>query len=370
MKKNSTVLRYIRETDKVLLLLCFIASVFSVLCLMGIANTFSSITRPMKMQALASILGIGIALIISSIDYHTLAGLWKIHMPLAIVLVLATFIFGMQRAGADDRAWLILPGGLSFQPSEILKLSFILTFALHLSLVHAHINKLTTLALLCLHGAVPVLLIHIQGDDGTAMVFAFIFICMLFAAGLSWKYIAAAVGVLAVFAPIAWFKILNYDQKQRILVLFNPGSNDAVETQQLLGRIAIGSGKIFGVGLFSGEHQYVPEMYNDFIFSFIGNALGFLGCMGTIFLLIFIAVRMLMTGMKSQDALGRFICVGIFAIIAFQTIINVGMNLSLLPVIGIPLPFISGGGTAAVMTYAGVGLVLSVYRFNRKQLFL
>lgn len=274
MKKNSTILRYIRETDKVLLLLCLIASVFSVLCLMGIANTFSSITRPMKMQALASVLGIGLALIISSIDYHTLAALWKIHMPLSLVLVIATLIFGMQRAGADDKAWLMLPGGLSFQPSEILKLSFVLTFALHLSLVHSHVNKLSTLALLCLHGAVPVLLIHIQGDDGTAMVFAFIFICMLFAAGLSWKYIVAAIGTIAAFIPIAWFYILNYDQKQRILVLFNPGSNDAVETQQLLGRIAIGSGKIFGVGLFSGEHQYVPEMYNDFIFSFIGNALG------------------------------------------------------------------------------------------------
>lgn len=370
MKKNSTIIRYYKETDKILLLLCLIASVFSILCLMGIANTFSSITRPMKMQILASILGIFVALIISSIDYHTLAGLWKIHMPLSIILVIATLIFGMQRAGADDKAWLILPGGLSFQPSEILKLSFILTFALHLSLVHENVNRLSNLALLCLHGAFPVVLIHIQGDDGTAMVFAFIFICMLFAAGLSWKYIVAAFGALAIFIPIAWFKILNYDQKQRILVLFNPGSNDAVETQQLLGKIAIGSGKIFGVGLFSGEHQYVPEMYNDFIFAFIGNALGFLGCIGTILLLVLLAVRMLMTGLKSQDALGRFICVGFFAIIAFQTVINIGMNLSLLPVIGIPLPFISGGGTSVVMTYAGVGLVLSVYRFNRKQLFL
>lgn len=370
MKKKSIIFRYIRETDKVLLLLCLIASVFSIFCLMGIANTFSSITRPMKMQVIASVLGVGVALIISAIDYHSLAALWKIHMPLSVLLVVATLIFGMQREGADDRAWLMLPGGLSIQPSEILKLSFVLTFALHLSLVHNHVNKLSTLVLLCLHGAAPVLLIHIQGDDGTAMVFAFLFICMLFSAGLSWKYIAAAFGALAVFVPIVWFKILNYDQKQRILVLFNPGSNEAVETQQLLGRIAIGSGKIFGVGLFSGEHQYVPEMYNDFIFSFIGNALGFLGCIGTLLLLVLIAVRMLMTGLKSQDALGRFICVGIFAIIAFQTVINVGMNLSLLPVIGIPLPLISGGGTSLVMTYAGIGLVLSVYRFNRKQLFV
>ncbi len=141
MKKNSTIIRYFKETDKILLLLCLIASVFSILCLMGIANTFSSITRPMKMQILASILGIFVALIISSIDYHTLAGLWKIHMPLSIILVIATLIFGMQRAGADDKAWLILPGGLSFQPSEILKLSFILTFALHLSLVHENVGE-------------------------------------------------------------------------------------------------------------------------------------------------------------------------------------------------------------------------------------
>ena len=180
MKKKSIILRYIRETDKVLLLLCLIASAFSILCLMGIANTFSSITRPMKMQVLASVIGVGVALIISSIDYHSLAALWKIHMPLSVLLVLATLIFGMQRDGADDKAWLMLPGGLSIQPSEILKLSFVLTFALHLSLVQHTVNRLSTLALLCLHGAVPVLLIHIQGDDGTAMVFAFIFICMLF----------------------------------------------------------------------------------------------------------------------------------------------------------------------------------------------
>ena len=284
-----------------------------------------------------------------------------------------TYFFGEQRVeSVDDQAWLPIPFlGISFQPSELLKIAFILTFALHLEKVGDDIKNIKNLLLLCLHGAFPVLLVHFQGDDGTALIFLLIFLSMLFSAGIQWRYIAIAGAALVIAAPLAWLYLMSNDQKLRILALFIPDlDTNGILYQQYNAKIAIGSGGGFGEGLFIGEHVYVPEIHNDFIFSFVGQSLGFVGCMSVILLLFFICTRLLVFSRRSNDLLGGYICIGVFATIAFQSIVNIGMNLSILPVIGVTLPFFSYGGTSVTTLYMGIGLALSVYIHNKDHLFL
>ena len=166
-------------------------------------------------------------------------------------------------------------------------------------------------------------------------------------------------------------KVFKNYQYQRIMALFHmddPAYAD-ITLQQNKGLISIGAGRIFGRGLFNEYHNYVPKAENDFIFSYIAESIGFVGCVLVLGALFAIAIKTLTTGLRSQDKLGTYICTGVFAAMAWQVIINLGMNLAVLPVIGVTLPFFSGGGTSALMMYLCVGLVLSVYMHNKKSLF-
>ncbi len=374
MKKIWHVLvRYFKETDKIILLLCFVCSAYSVLLMCGIHHSGMATIRAVQMQIITSLLGLVAAMIISSFDYHFLSKLWKLYYPVCIGLVVLTYFFGEQRVeSVDDKAWLPIPFlGINFQPSELLKIAFILTFALHLEKVGEGIKDIKNLLFLCVHGAIPCLLIHFQGDDGTALIFLFIFLSMLFSAGIQLRYIIIAGSALIVAAPLAWLYLLSSDQKLRILALFIPDlDTNGILYQQYNAKIAIGSGGGFGEGLFIGEHVYVPEIHNDFIFSFVGQSLGFVGCISVIFLLFLICGRLLNFSRKANDLLGGYICIGVFATIAFQSIVNIGMNLSILPVIGVTLPFFSYGGTSVTTLYMGIGLALSVYMHNKEHLFM
>ena len=367
------LVRYWKETDKILLFLCLVCSVYSIVLMCGIHHSDMATARAVKMQIVTSAMGLVAAVVISSFDYHFLSKLWKLYYPVCIGLVMLTYFFGEQRVeSVDDQAWLPIPFlGISFQPSELLKIAFILTFALHLEKVGDDIKNIKNLLLLCLHGAFPVLLVHFQGDDGTALIFLLIFLSMLFSAGIQWRYIAIAGVALVIAAPLAWLYLMSNDQKLRVLALFIPDlDTNGILYQQSNAKIAIGSGGGFGEGLFIGEHVYVPEIHNDFIFSFVGQSLGFVGCMSVILLLFFICTRLLVFSRRSNDSLGGYICIGVFATIAFQSIVNIGMNLSILPVIGVTLPFFSYGGTSVTTLYMGIGLALSVYIHNKDHLFL
>ncbi|MBC8585778.1 FtsW/RodA/SpoVE family cell cycle protein [Youxingia wuxianensis] len=368
------ILTYIKQTDIYLWFLCLGLSAFSLLLISGIA--YSGVMpevglRKVLVQCAASGLGALTAVFMSKIDYHTMGRLWKIHVPAVYFLVLLTFIIGTQRMeGVDDKAWLSLPFGLSIQPAELLKISFIITFAYHLFRSRERLNAPQNVLLLCIHGAIPTLLVHLQGDDGTALVFAIIFVCMMFAAGLSWKYIVPAFLALGAALPLVWTQVMSNDQKMRILALFQPDKyRQGIMYQQYNAKLAIGSGKVWGKGIFTPDHKYVPEMHNDFIFSFIGESLGFVGCLAVVVVIILLCIKLLLCAGETQDLQGKLICVGVFAMIAFQSIINIGMCLSLLPVIGITLPFLSSGGTSVLASYMGIGLVLSVYMHGDKNLF-
>ena len=355
---------YIRETDKILLLLAFAASSYGCLAVLS-ATAYTDSLRQFIMQFIAMTVGIVVAVVISNFDYKTFQKFWPLAVMVGLVPVLLTFFIGFAPEGTDDKAWLLLPGGISFQPAELLKICFIITFSTHLSKVKKSINKLKTLIPILLHGAVPVVLIHFQGDDGTALVFAVMFVFMLFSAGLKLRYFIIAFTAALAASPLIYFFVMDETHRKRIQNIFNLEADlQGGGYQQWMGRIALANGGITGQGLFKGEltqSEGVPKGYNDFIFVSIGEELGLLGCLAVLILLTAICIRCIRVGRMSSDDSGMYIAVGVFAMIFAQSVINIGMCISVLPVIGITLPFFSAGGSSLLCLMCGIGLVLSVY---------
>ncbi len=355
---------YMRECNKLLLFLSILAATFGCVAVLS-ATRASGGTRQFFMQFFCMVLGIFVVIALSQFDYRRIARFWPIIAAGSLGLVFLTFLIGYAPGNTDDKAWIAV-GGITFQPSELLKIAFAITFALHLGNVKSEINKIKNVFLLCIHGAIPVVLIHIQGDDGTALVFAIMFLSMMFAAGLKVWYWVSAFGAALVAAPLAYFFLLNDDQRERIISVFNLEADPlGAGYQQAQGRAALANGGFFGQGLFSGSltqtKNGIPEGHNDFIFTCIGEELGMVGCLAVVLLLLGICLRILKISRSTSDDLGKFICVGIFAMFAAQTIINLGMCLSLLPVIGVTLPLFSAGGTSLVCLFLGLGIVMSVH---------
>ena len=366
---------FVRESDKILLLLTFFASAYGCIAVYSSTNYMGS-ARPFIVQSLSMIVGIIVACVISTIDFEKFLNKWYLFAAVGLIPVLLTFFIGFAPEGTDDKAWLNF-GFTTFQPSELLKICFVITFAMHLGRVKKNINKLKYLLPVCIHGAAPVLLIFIQGDAGTALVFAVMVIFMLMAAGVSWKYFVGAFSAAIVASPIAYFLILNDEHRERILNMFDVNADiKGVGWQQYCGRMALANGGWFGEGYLQGTRTQlgkagIPEGHNDFIFVTIGEELGFLGCAAVLILLIAICIRCLKVAKLCAKDEGKYMCVGIFSMLFAQIVINIGMCTSITPVIGVTLPFFSAGGTSLLCLFLGVGLVLSVYMHrNSRTLYL
>ena len=402
-----SIQRYWKRTDKTYLLLCILSSSFAVLALsswaakQGSGFALDDVTgqivgigdyRRAMVQAGAAAIGLFVAVLLSNIDYRSLVKVWPVHVAVTWGMVLPTLFIrnvtvgpltiGYNAGDTDNYSWYKL-GGFTLQPTELAKISFILTFAMHLNNVRGKINEPKELGKLLLHMLVPILIIHIQGDDGTAIIYGIIACCMMFSAGLSWKYIIGAISAAAAAVAVAFGffsdKIGKGYQWYRILAVIDPENKTGwapseavwknIIYQQQRGEIALGSGGIFGNGIFGGSYYSVPNAHNDFVLSWIGNATGFVGCCVVLGILFALVCKTFATGARSEDLLGSFICAGIGGALMAQIAVNVGMNLRVLPVIGVTLPFYSAGGSSVLMLYICVGLVLSVYMHNTKKLF-
>ena len=359
----SRIADFIRETDKLMLALCGLCSLYGCVAVLSSTRYLGSV-RPFAVQIISMLLGISVAVVIANIDFEHFIKNWKIAAVLGVVPVVLTFFIGFAPEGTDDKAWLNLDF-TTFQPAELLKICFIVTFSAHLSAVKDRINKLKVLIPVCIHGAFPVLLIHFQGDDGTALVFAIMVLCMLCAAGVSWKYFLTAGIAALVASPVVYFLVMNDDQRVRLKSVLNiEGDIRGATYQQYRGRMALANGGVFGQGLFRGDLTQiggVPEGQNDFIFVSIGEELGFIGCMAVLILLAAVCLRCIYVAKECRKESGKLIAVGFFGMIFSQILINVGMCVAVFPVIGVTLPFFSAGGTSLLCIYMGVGLVLSVY---------
>lgn len=359
---------YFKQTDITLWLISISISMFSLLLLLSVSRT--SNFGYFKTQLIAVIIGYIGAFIITKSDYRIIAKHYVIIAAVCILLIICTLIFGTAvtgNSGIDAKAWIKLPGGISFQPSELAKIGFIITFSKHLSVLKEknELKSFLNVALLGVHALVPIALTHLQGDDGAAIIFFFMFLFMAFAAGVQLRYFFTIFAVIILMIPILWNYIFAEYQKQRIINQINPEA-DPLNTgfQQIQGKISIGSGKIFGQGLFNGSRvgsNSVPIQESDFIFSVAGEELGFVGCVLIILLLCLMLFRALKIAALSSDFLGTYICFGFFGLVASQTIFNLGMCLSVLPVMGVTLPFFSAGGSSSACLYLGLGLIQSVF---------
>lgn len=364
---------HLKRVDKVLPVICLVITAFDIFLVNSMCETGFLLPRFVKTQFIAAVLGICAAVVISFFDYKFISKMWFVLAPIGVILQLLVWSpIGVQRD--DDTAWLQIGGanGFTIQPAEILKFVFIITLATHISKLGDKINSLPHLLLVCAHGLFPVALIVIQGDAGSALVFLFIFAAMLFMAGISWKYIVVAIAAVPPVVYVAWNYVMKDHHRLRFLVLFDEEIRKEQERivyyQQNQGQMALGSGQLTGLGFdrdnFAVTH--IPEVGNDMIFSYIGMTMGFIGCVAVVIAFAALCLKLLSNASGASDQLGRLICVGVFALILFHCVINIGVVLSVMPVMGIPLPFISTGGTSMIMMHAYIGLVLSVSSHKEK----
>ena len=368
---------FIKGTDKILLGLCMILSAIGTVMVYSATRVNLTedqiISRDAKTMFLAVMMGICVSLVISYFDYEAVTRLWPIIAIICLGLMLSLFVIGSSPEGRDDAISWIKLGSFYFQPSELLKIGFIITFSVHLESVGSEINKLKNVILLGIHAMIAIGLVVLTGDMGSALVFMFITVGMLFMAGLQLRYFLFGAGAVALLAPIAWFEVLSDFQKQRFTAIYAPSNlteatYNEVIFQQERGMNAISSGGVFGTGLFNGtytQNGLVPESENDMIFTVVGEELGFVGCIVVLGLLLAIAIKILVVGKKAISVTGKLICNAVAVMIITQVVVNVGMVLKLLPVVGITLPFMSAGGSSNLCIYIAIGMVLSVYRSSQ-----
>ena len=366
--------KYLAGTDWFTILLCLMASAYGVLLVHSatlkdaqkLGKAFSSNVTTM---VLGVVLGLAIAIAISFIDYELVLKFWYIFLGVCVVLMLLLIPFGWAPPGRGDAIrWFKFSESLNLQPSELLKIAFIISFTWHIHQVRDHINKFKTIVLLGVHALVPFGLVAYTGDLGSALVILFMTMGMLVLAGMKLRWFAAA-GVLgAAAAPVLWIKFLSNFQKNRILAVYLPKMLDestlkTVIYQQQQAVNAIGSGQILGKGLFNGTVS-IPVRENDMIFSVAGEELGFVGAMLVLILLGAIITRLILVSRRTRNLRARLLCAGVALMIGMQSLVNIGVCLKLLPVTGITLPFFSAGGTSSMSLYITIGLVLMVFRYQ------
>lgn len=357
----------IKYSDKVLWTIITLISIYGLTLVKSISReTFNYF----NVQFLSVVIGILGALFLQTLDYKFLLKKYKWIAAISIILMVYTLVVGVKVEGSmgiNAKAWIRLPGGITFQPSELVKIGFTITFAKHLCFLNEtnSITKFKSIFFLAIHAFVPVALAHLQGDDGAAIIFLCIALIMAFMGGVPFRYFIIFILIVVMLIPVLWQFVLADYQKKRILIQMNPESDPLnMGYQQIQGKLSIGSGGLFGYGLFKGPrvaNSVVPVQESDFIFSAVGEELGFLGCLFLIFLILSAVFRIGYISRKSGEIDGSLICFGIIGIIISQTIFNLGMCLSLLPVMGVTLPFFSVGGSSASCLYLAIGIIQNIF---------
>ena len=324
-------------------------------------------------QLVASILGIAVMVIVMIIDYKDLKILGIPAYFLTIALLVAVLFFGVGREETGTRGWLML-GPLSIQPSELGKVAMVISAAYFFEKLREN-RSIKYYILLIATTALPVGLVLLQPDFGTAIVYVFIFLCMLFVYGIRYRYILIFGGAALLGLPLLWYnvlvKVLDEYQINRILSFINPAAYEDSSAYQMLRAIRhIGRGQLTGVGIGNGKAVFnVPAAETDSIFAVIGEEMGFLGTVAVVALFTALLLRCLYIACFAKDKYGSYLVTGLMAMFFFHFVENVGMNIGILPVTGIPLPFISIGGSAVIVNYLAIGIIVSVSMRRERPMF-
>ncbi len=360
--------------------LFFLAIVLNIIGLIAIYSAENGAMEYTSRQLAGFFFGVAICIIVSLIDYHRILRFSTVIYIVCIMSLAAVMVAG--QLGGGSRRWITIPFIGRFQPSEFVKIGLILFFAWFLQRNQERINRPIVLLTVIVLAVVPVLMIMLQPDLSTAIVILVLVVCMVFVAGLSYKWIIGGVligvpvlGILAFLAVQGMIPFIEPYQVNRILAFLNIGEAEELSSlnlQQDNSMMAIGSGGLYGKGLFQDtaisvkNGNFLSEEHTDFIFSIIGEEMGFVGCILVLTAFLLFLLECIRIANRSKDLEGKLICIGVAALIGFQAFTNVAVVTGLFPNTGLTLPFISYGVSSLISSYIGVGMILNVSLQQRK----
>ena len=319
-------------------------------------------------QGISIIVDIALAAFLMNFDYKILQRYGNHFYVFNLILLILVMLVGQSALGAQR--WIAL-GPISIQPSEFSKLIMIIALAAMME-KRGKIQSLSDVAPVAGYVLVPFLLVLKQPDLGTSLVFLAIFFGMVFVAGLRLRILAGIFGLGLAAMPVLWHFLKDY-QKMRIMVFMDPNVDPLGAGYHIIqSKIAIGSGLLFGKGLFGGTQSqlnFLPENHTDFIFSVVGEELGFVGCAVLLLLYLIVLWRGIRIAQDASDTFGRLLAVGITSMIAFHVLVNVGMTMGIMPVTGIPLPLMSYGVSSLTTNVMAIAILLNIQLRRQKLLF-
>jgi rod shape determining protein RodA len=354
-----------RNYDFMLLGATLLTLVLGVAMIYSASHAISSIKDSALRQAIFALVGLIVGFIVAAVDYRLLDAFSVPLYVLIVLLLLAVFVIGQITFNAQRSIDL---GIIDLQPSELSKPLIIVVLAAFLAKREETSNQLVTLLLSVLLVALPVVLIYKEPDLGTSLVLIFVWMSMIFASGINLLILGVLFGGGIATVPLVWLSMEDY-MRQRVLTFVNPAGDPQSYYNIRQALYAIGSGGWFGKGYLQGTQSqlhFLLVQHTDFVFSVLCEELGMLGALGLFLCLAVILFRTLRAAKLARDSFGRLICTGIAAWLFFQCAVNIGMNLNLLPVTGLPLPLVSYGGSSLLTILTAMGLVQSIVLRHRK----
>jgi rod shape determining protein RodA len=362
--------RMLRNLDFTLIITVSLLLITSLLIISSATHVTTATEDPywyLQRQAIFTIINIFVVIFLLLFDYNSLAKYAGVLYWISVGSLLAVRFLGQTALGAQR--WIQI-GPINLQPSEFAKIIIIITLAKMLE--NRKLENLKDLIPVAIHVGVPFSLILIQPDLGTSLVFIAITIGMLFMAGIRTKLLLEIFGAGLAVLPILWQFLHDY-QKKRLLVFIDPNIDPLGSGYHIIqSKIAIGSGMLLGKGLFSGTQSqlnFLPENHTDFIFAVIGEELGFIGALLILLVYFIIIYRGIKIAGESRDSYGMLLAAGVTSMLLFHILINVGMTAGIMPVTGIPLPFMSYGVSALTSNMVSVSILLNIYMRRQKIMF-
>jgi rod shape determining protein RodA len=360
--------RFFRNIDKPLMVAALLLTIAGVMILYATTVKAAGVSTDVdaRNQLVFASLGLIIVAALTAIDYHIWLKLSGLAYAFSVLLLVLVDVAGQTALGAQR--WIDI-GFFRFQPSELAKIVLILVLAKLLSANYDRLEQPKYLLQSILLTALPVMLVLVQPDLGTALVLIAIWFMMILVSPIPKGYVLALVVAGILMLPIGMNFLQPY-QRDRLTVFINPAADPLGRGFNVVqASIAVGSGQMFGRGLDAGSQSqlnFLPSQHTDFIFAVLAEKLGFIGAMLILALYTLLIIRILTVADRSRDRFGMFICVGVATMLLFHILVNVGMNMGIMPVTGIPLPYISYGGTSLIVGLIAIGLVQSVAVRHKK----
>lgn len=369
-KAKEYIKLFFKRADIFLLSICLVCAAISVAAVShttqwmasnGVAYIYP--TKMVLVQVFSTFLGIGAFVLFTIIDPDILGEQWKWLVVLILLLLAALAVFG-EDDGTGNKSWIRFLG-IGIQPSEIIKILYIIIAAKHMTYLKQKgdvSSFFSVVQMVAVFGAVFLAIMLVSSDLGNAVILLAIFLIMFFALGVKLYWFAIGGAGVAAMIPLVWNYVLKDYQKERLLVPYNDNIDPegwGISWQNTQSKLTLASGRLTGVDAGHRETVFTGK-HTDFIFSSIGEMWGMIGCLIVLALLIVIIVHCFRVGFKAGRTNDALLCVGIAAAIAFQTFINIGMCIGITPVIGIALPFFSYGGSSMATLFAAMGIISGV----------